>query len=291
MNAMKVAILMGLLMAIFMWLGYQFGGQAGMLIAFLVTAAMNFFTYWYSDKMILKMYRAQQVDEQSHPRLYRIVKRVATAAMIPMPKVYIVPSRGPNAFATGRDVEHAAVAATEGLLEMLTDEEIEGVMGHEVAHITNRDMLIGTIAATFAGAIGWIAHMAQWGAIFGGVGRSDDDNGGGMVGALVTAIVAPIAAMLLQMAISRQREYKADAEGGRITGKYLSLASALEKLHRAPIQMNLDQRPATAHLMIANPLSGKGLASLFSTHPPVQERVKKLKELATMGAYQGYAVR
>lgn len=288
MNAAKVALLMAMLMALFMAVGYMIGQESGMIIAFLFAVVMNVGTYWFSDKLILKMYNAREVGEQDNPRLYRIVKRVAQNAMIPVPRVYIVPSRGPNAFATGRDVNHAAVAATEGILELLNDDELEGVMGHEVAHITNRDMLIGTIAATFAGAIGMLANMAQWAAIFGG-GRSDEEGRGGGIGLLVMAIVAPLAAMLLQTAISRQREYKADAEGGRITGKYNGLASALEKLHRAPVRMNLDNSPATAHLMIANSLSGRGLASLFSTHPPYEERVARLRQLASEAPYRAYA--
>ncbi len=292
MNTLKTFMLMVFLMLLFMWLGYMFGGSTGMLFALVFATLMNFGMYWFSDKLVLKMYRAKEVTEADHPRLYRIVKSVVQKAMLPMPKVYIVPSQGPNAFATGRNPEHAAVAATEGILAMLNDDELEGVIGHEIAHIQNRDMLIGTIAATFAGAIGYIAHMAQWGAIFGGMGgRSSDDEGGngGMIGVLVAAIVAPIAAMLLQTAISRQREYKADAEGGRITGKYHGLASALEKLHRSPVQLKLDDKPATANLMIVNPLSGRGLLSLFSTHPPMEERVKRLRELAQHSVYTGYA--
>ncbi|MEW6050469.1 MAG: zinc metalloprotease HtpX [Candidatus Zixiibacteriota bacterium] len=287
MNGFKVTILMLVLMALFMWLGNMFGGTQGMVIAFLVATGLNFFAYWFSDKMVLKMYRARQVQEADHPKLFRVVKRVATQAMMPMPKVYIVPSRAPNAFATGRDVDHAAVAATEGLLELLNEDELEGVIGHEVAHIRNKDMLIGTVAATFAGAIGLIAEFARFSAIFGGMGRDDDNRGGG-IGLLVAAIVAPLVAIIIQFAISRQREYGADAEGGRITGKFLPLASALKKLHTAPVRMNLDQHPSTAHLMIANPLSGKGLTSLFSTHPPVEKRIAKLQELAQTAVYQPY---
>jgi heat shock protein HtpX len=239
--------------------------------------------------MVLRMYRAREITEADHPRFYRVVKRVTTQAMIPMPKVYIVPSKAPNAFATGRNFEHAAVAVTEGLLGLLNEDELEGVIGHEIAHIMNKDMLIGTIAATFAGAIGILASIARWGAIFGGYGRSDGNRGGG-IGLLVAAIVAPLVAMVIQMAISRQREYKADSQGGRITGKPAALASALGKLHRAPIRMNLDRQPATANLMIINPLSGKGMSSLFSTHPPVEKRIEKLKELAKELPYQqGYA--
>lgn len=286
MNSLKVFILMLALMFVFMWVGYMFGGRNGMLMAFVLACGMNFFSYWYSDKIVLKMYRAREITEREHPKLYRVVQRVTTQAMIPMPKVYIVPSKAPNAFATGRNVEHAAVAATEGMLEMLTEDELEGVMGHEIAHIMNKDMLIGTIAATFAGAIGILAAIARWGAIFGGYGRGS--NRGGGIGLLAAAIVAPLVAIIIQTAISRQREYKADAEGGRITGKYNSLASALAKLHKSPIRLNLDQRPATAHLMIANPLSGRGFSSLFSTHPPVEKRIENLHKLAGQSSYGGY---
>ncbi len=287
MNGLKVAFLMLALMALFMYVGYLAGGQGGMIIAFVLASAMNFFSYWFSDKVVLKMYRAKEVTPNDHSRLYRIVTAVATKAMIPMPKVYIVPNKAPNAFATGRDAEHAAVAATEGILEILNDDELEGVIGHEIAHIQNKDMLVGTIAATFAGAIGIIASIVRWGAIFGGYSRNE--NRGGGWGLIAAAIVAPLAAMIIQMAISRQREYGADERGARITGKYLPLASALEKLHRAPIRMNLDQHPATAHLMISNPLSGRGFTSLFSTHPPVEKRIARLHELAQTSVYQGLA--
>jgi len=270
-------------MVVFMWVGYMFGGQNGMVMAFGLACVMNFFSYWYSDKIVLKMYRAHQITERDHPKLYRVVKRVATQAMIPMPKVYIVPTKAPNAFATGRNVEHAAVAATEGILEILTEDELEGVIGHEVAHILNKDMLIGTIAATFAGAIGILAAIARWGAIFGGYSR--ESNRGGGLGLLAAAIVAPLVAIVIQTAISRQREYKADAEGARITGKYHQLASALTKLHKSPIRLNLDRHPATAHLMIANPLSGRGFSVLFSTHPPVEKRIENLHKLAEQSIY------
>ena len=273
------------LMLIFMWVGYLVGGQSGMILAFVIAAVMNFFAYWFSDKMVLKMYKAREVTEADHPRLYRIVKRVATQAMIPIPKVYIVPTKAPNAFATGRNVDKAAVAATEGLLELLNDDELEGVIGHEIAHIMNRDMLIGTIAATFAGAVGILASIARWGAMFGGYGGRGNDRNGGLIGLLVAAIVAPIAAMLIQMAISRQREYKADRIGAKVSGKPLALAEALKKIHGAPVRLNLDQRPATAHLMIANPLSGKGISSLFSTHPPVEKRIELLQKMVYETAY------
>jgi len=283
MNGMKVTIMMLGLMILFMWVGYLVGGQTGMIMAFVLAAVMNFFSYWYSAKIVLKMYKAREVTETDHPRLFRTVKRVATQAMIPVPKVYIVPNKAPNAFATGRNLENAAVAVTEGLLELLSDDELEGVIGHEIAHIMNKDMLIGTIAATFAGAVGILASIARWGAIFGGFGRGS--NRGGGFGLLVAAIVAPIAAMLIQMAISRQREFKADRMSGKITAKPLALASALKKLHKAPIRLNLDQKPATAHLMIANPLSGKGMASLFSTHPPVEKRIALLEKQAYQSDY------
>jgi len=288
MNNLKVFMLMTILMVLFMGVGYLVGGQTGMVFAFLLASGMNFFSYWFSDKMVLKMYKAREISEKDHPRLFRIVHGVATKAMMPMPKVYIVPRREPNAFATGRNAEHSAVAVTEGLLEILSDDELEGVIGHEFAHVQNNDMLVGTVAASLAGAIGILASVARWGAIFGGYGRGDDRQGG-IFGLIVAAIVAPIVALLIQTAISRQREYKADAEGGRITGRYIALASALEKLHSSPMRMNLDAKPATAHMMIANPLSGKGFTSLFSTHPPVKERIERLHKLSQTAIYQGYA--
>jgi heat shock protein HtpX len=282
MSNLKVFFLFLLMALIFMAVGYVLGGRGGMMIAFFFAAIMNFVMYWNSDKIVLRMYRARPITETDNARLYRVVRTVSQKASIPMPKVYIIPTKAPNAFATGRNEEHAAVAATEGLLEALSDPELEGVIGHEIAHIVNRDMLIQTIAATMAAAIGMLASMARWAAIFGGWSRSDDDRGGAL-GLIVAMIVAPLAAMLIQMAISRTREYKADARGGEITGQYLSLASALKKLHRAPVRLNLDRRPATAHLFIANPLSGKSFTSLFSTHPPVEKRIEKLQQLAMGG--------
>ncbi len=288
MNNFKVFMLMVFMMSLFMGVGYLFGGSNGLILAFIFATGMNFFSYWFSDKIVLKMYRAKEITERDHPRLMRVVRRVTTQAdNMPIPKVYITPSKAPNAFATGRNVEHAAVAVTEGLLELLNEDELEGVIGHEIAHIRNKDMLIGTIAASFAGAIGIIAMIARWGAIFGGYGRSNDNRGG--LAIIVTAIIAPLVAMIIQMAISRQREYQADKISGTITGKHLALASALKKLHRSPVRMNLDQKPATAHLMIANPLSGKGMASMFSTHPPVEKRVERLEKLAKEYIYKGYA--
>lgn len=277
MNSLKVAFLLLLMTLLFIGVGYMLGGQRGMVLAFGLAVIMNFVSYWFSDKIVLKMYRGQEVTASSNNRLYRIVSMASQKAGLPMPKVYTIPTRAPNAFATGRNAHHAAVAATEGLMEILNDSELEGVIGHELAHIKHKDMLIGTIAATMAGAIGILASMARWAMIFGGGSRDNDRN---PLGLLVAMIVAPLAAMLIQMAVSRSREYKADAEGGRITGQYLGLAKALEKLHSSKVRLNLDQRPATAHLFIANPLSGKGLASLFSTHPPVQERIARLQKLA-----------
>ncbi len=283
MNSFKVALLMLVLMALFMGVGYLVGGQGGMVIAFVLASVMNFASYWFSDKMVLKMFRAVKVSESDHPLLYRVVNRVSAQAMIPMPRVYIVPSRAPNAFATGRNVEHAAVAVSQGLLETLNENETEGVIGHEIAHICNKDMLIGTVAATFAGAVGILASVARWGAIFGGYGSGDRRGGG--IGLLAAAIVAPLVAIIIQTAISRQREYKADAEGARITGKHLPLASALGKLHRSPVRLNLDSRPGVANLMIISPLTGRSFTNLFSTHPPVEKRIARLKELSAQGPY------
>ncbi len=276
------------LVVLFGTVGFLLGGRIGLFGAFFIAALMNLGTYWFSDKVVLKMYKAKEVTENENSRLYRIVKDITTKAMMPMPKVYIVPSKAPNAFATGRSEEHSAVACTEGILEILNDAELEGVIGHELAHIKNKDMLIGTIAATFAGAISYMAVMARWGAIFGGYGR-DDNRGGGIIGLIIGAIVAPMAAMVIQMAISRSREFKADAIGAKMTNRYNELASALKKLHSAPIRLDLEKTPATAHLMIANPVSKKKFKSMFSTHPPVEERIEKLKKLSKESIYQGYA--
>lgn len=274
------------LIVLFCTVGYLVGGRIGLFGAFAFASLLNLGSYWFSDKVVLKMYKAKEVTENENSRLFRIVRSITTTSMMPMPKVYLVPSKAPNAFATGRNQEHAAVAATEGILEILTDAELEGVIGHELAHIKNKDMLIGTIAATFAGAIGILASIARWGAIFGGYSR--DNNRGGGIGLLIGAIVAPLAAMIIQMAISRQREFKADAEGAKMTNRYNELASALKKLHSSPIRLNLDKNPATAHLMIANPLSKKKFRSIFSTHPPVEERIKRLQTLAQESLYKGY---
>jgi heat shock protein HtpX len=241
---------------------------------------MNFGSYWFSDKIVLAMYGAQEVTEAEAPDFYALVRQLAMQAGLPMPRVYVIPSETPNAFATGRNPEHAAVAATNGILRILTRDELLGVMAHELAHVKNRDILIQSIAATIAGAITYLAQMAQWAAIFGG-GRSDDDEGGGGFGMILMAILAPIAAMLIQMAISRSREFGADRGGAEIAGNPLHLASALRKLEMANHQLPMQAAtPASAHLFIVNPLTGGGLMSLFSTHPPVEERVRRLEEMA-----------
>ncbi|MCP4566717.1 MAG: zinc metalloprotease HtpX [FCB group bacterium] len=283
MNNLKVTFLLVLLTLLFVAIGYTFGGRQGMIIAFGLAVVMNFFSYWFSDKIVLKMYRARPADENKDRKLLAIVNQAAQAGFLPLPKVYVIPTRAPNAFATGRNKDHAAVAVTEGILDILSADELEGVIGHELAHVKNRDILIGSVVATVAGAIGIMASMARWAAIFGGYGRSSDRDGGGPFGLLIMAIVAPLAAMIIQMAISRTREYKADRIGAAITGQPLALASALEKLHKTPIRMKLDDRPATAHLFIAHPLSGKGIARLLSTHPPGEERARRLEELAATG--------
>lgn len=282
-NVFKTTFLLSLLTILLVAMGGAVGGQGGMLVAFLLAAAMNFGSYWFSDKIVLKMYNAQEVSREEHPIFYGMIERLSARAGIPMPKVYIIPDDSPNAFATGRNPDHAAVAATEGILRILTPEELEGVMAHELAHVKNRDILISSIAATFAGAISMIGNMLQWGAMF-GAGRSDDDDGGGiggMVGSLAMAIIAPIAAMMIQMAVSRSREYLADASGAEICGRPLALAGALRKLHTASQSIPMmEARPATAHMFIVNPLTGGGLMSLFSTHPPMEERIARLESLA-----------
>ncbi len=279
-NFFKTAVLLAALTCLVVLIGGAVGGQQGMLIAFIFAAAMNFASYWFSDKIVLSMYRAQPVDETSAPDLYRIVRGLSTRAGIPMPRVYIIPGDTPNAFATGRNPEHAAVAVTEGTMRMLDDNELEGVIAHELSHVKNRDTLTMTIAATLAGVITYLAHMAQWAAIFGGRRSDDEDSGGGgLIGGLAMAILAPIAAMLVQMAISRTREFQADATGARLAGQPWGLAKALEKLEMAASMAPMHATPATAHLFIVNPLRGGGLMSLFSTHPPTQERIARLRAM------------
>jgi len=281
-NLFKTAVLLAALTSLVVLIGEVVGGQQGMLIAFIFAVAMNFGAYWFSDRIVLAMYRAQPIEEAQAPDVYRVVRRLTTKAGIPMPRVYLIPNDTPNAFATGRSPQHAAVAVTEGILRMLDDDELEGVLAHELSHVKNRDTLIMTIAATLAGVITYLAHMAQWAAIFGG-GRRDDEegSGGGVIGALLMAILAPIAAMLIQLAISRAREFQADASGAQLSGRPWGLAKALEKLEMASKVAPMDATPATAHLFIVNPLRGEGLLALFSTHPPIQGRIARLRAMAT----------
>ena len=280
-NRLKTTLLLSLLTVLMVLMGSAIGGQTGMAFAFLMALAMNFFSYWFSDKIVLKMYGAREVDEHDHPTFYGMVRRLATQAGLPMPRVYLIPSESPNAFATGRNPNHAAVAATEGILRILSPEELEGVMAHELAHVQNRDILVGTIAATFAGAISMLGNMLQWGAIL-GAGRGDDEEGtGSMAGSLAMAIIAPLAAMLIQMAVSRSREYLADETGARICGRPLALANALRKLHNASHAIPMQAaRPASAHMFIVNPLTGGSLLKLFSTHPPMEERIARLESMS-----------
>ena len=275
----KTAILLGVLTALLVVLGGAFGGQQGMAVAFMFALLMNFASYWFSDKIVLRMYGARPIEESQAPGIFRIVRPLATRSGIPMPKVYLIPNETPNAFATGRNPEHAAVAVTEGITRLLDDEELEGVLAHELAHVKNRDILIATIAATLAGAITYLAHMAQWAAMFGGRRDEEEEGGGGMIGALFMAILAPIAAMLVQMAVSRAREFQADATGARIAGRSWGLAKALEKLHQASQIVPMNASPATAHMFIVNPLSGGSLLKLFSTHPPIEERIARLRAM------------
>jgi heat shock protein HtpX len=278
MNTIRTGILLGALTGLLMLIGGYFGGQQGIIIAFILAMVMNFGSYWFSDKLVLRMYRAREVSESEAPELYSLIKTLALRAGLSMPKVYIVPGDTPNAFATGRDEKHSVVAVTEGILRILDREELEGVLSHELTHIKNKDMLIGSIAATLAGAIILLANMAKWAAIFGSFG-GDDDEGGGIFGLILMAILAPIAAMIIQMAISRSREYLADEGGARISGKPYGLASALEKLSRASKAIPMRVNPSTAHMFIVNPLTGKSFVNLFSTHPPIEERVSRLRRM------------
>lgn len=279
MNTIRTTLLLGALTGLLMLIGGYFGGKNGIVIAFLFAMVMNFGSYWFSDKIVLRMYKAQEISESQAPELYGIVKNLALRGDLPMPRVYVIPENTPNAFATGRDENHAVVAVTEGITRILNRDELEGVIGHELTHIKNKDMLIGSIAATLAGAIVMLANMAQWAAIFGGVSRDDDEGGGGLIGLILMAILAPIAATVIQMAISRSREFLADAGGAKISGKPYGLAGALEKLQRASQAIPMDANPSTAHMFIVNPLTGGSLMSLFSTHPPLEERIARLKSM------------
>jgi heat shock protein HtpX len=277
MNTMRTALLLGALTGLLMLIGGLFGGKQGVVIAFVFAMIMNFGSYWFSDKIVLSMYRAQEVSERDAPDLYSLVKNLTLRAGMPMPRVYIVPGDTPNAFATGRNESHAAVAVTEGLLRILERDELEGVLAHELTHIKNKDMLIGSIAATLAGAVMMLASMAKWAALF-GVG-GDDEDGGGIIGLILMAILAPIAAMMIQMGISRSREYMADEGGARISGKPYGLAGAMEKLASASRALPMDANPATAHMFIVNPLTARSFANLFSTHPPIEERIERLRAM------------
>ena len=279
-NIFKTGLLLAVLTAMLVLLGGAIGGQQGMMIAFFLALTMNFVSYWFSDKIVLAAYGAQPIDEAAAPRLYAIVHRLATRAGIPMPRVYLIPSETPNAFATGRNPQHAVVAVTEGIMRILDEEELEGVLAHELSHVKNRDVLISTVAATLAGAITYLAHMAQWAAMFGGRGRDDDEGGSNPIAMILLAVLAPIAALLVQMAVSRSREFQADATGARVAGRPWGLAKALEKLQMANQAMPMaNATPATAHLFIVNPLSGQTLMRLFSTHPPLEERIARLRAM------------
>jgi len=274
MNWLKTFLLMGALTALAILVGDLVGGRQGMVVAFGIALVMNFGSYWFSDKIVLRMYGAKEIDESQAPALFNIVRGLVASAGMPMPKVYIIPEDQPNAFATGRDPNHAAVAVTEGILRILSEDELEGVLAHELAHVAHRDILIGTIAATIAGAVMMISRFAMF---FGG-GR-DDREGGHPLAMLVAMIVAPIAALLIQMAISRSREYGADAGGAQMCHKPWALANALRKLERGKEAIPMDANPATAHMFIMNPFSARGAMNLFSTHPPTEERIARLEAM------------
>jgi heat shock protein HtpX len=280
-NQIRTTFLLGLMTVFIVLAGNVLGGRQGMIIALIFAGGMNFFSYWYSDKMVLKMYRAVEASPQQVPQLYSMVEKLTQQANLPMPKIYIIPNDAPNAFATGRNPDNAVVAVTEGLLRIMNPEEIMGVLAHELGHVKNRDILIQTIAATMAGAVMMLATMARWSAIFGFGGRSDDEGGGNIIVLLAMSILAPLAAALIQMAISRSREYQADATGARFMGSPDGLADALEKLGTYSRRTPMKASPATAHMFIVNPLSGQRLAGLFSTHPPLEDRIARLRGIKT----------
>jgi heat shock protein HtpX len=277
-NLMKTAILMAAITALFMFLGQMWGGRSGMMLALVIALGLNFFSYWFSDKIVLRMTNAREVDESTAPHFVRMVRDLATKAGLPMPRVYLIDEQAPNAFATGRNPQHAAVAATTGIVQLLSERELRGVMAHELAHVRHRDILISTISATMAGAIGMLANFAM---MFGG--RSSDGRPTNPIAGLLVAILAPLAASLIQMAISRAREFEADRGGAEISGDPQALASALQKIHRYAQGIPLEaaeRHPETAQMMIMNPLSGGGLRGLFSTHPSTEERVERLLAMA-----------
>ncbi len=275
-NTVKTAFLLTLLTLLLIWIGGHFEGRNGLIFGFLLAAGMNFFTYFYSDKLALKMYKAQPVAREQLPRAYAVVERMTQRMGIPMPKMYVIPTQSPNAFATGRNPKHASVAMTEGILALLNDEELEGVLAHELGHVQNRDILTSSIAATLAGAITLIARMGYWAALFGGYGGGKRERGGG-VSSLFMLFLAPVAAMLIQLAVSRSREYEADATGAKTTGNPYALASALEKIEAYSKRVPMVASPSSAHLFIAQPLVGGGMfTNLFSTHPPMEKRIERL---------------
>ena len=280
-NQIRTTILLAIMTALILWVGQLLGGRQGMIIALIFAAGMNFFSYWYSDKLVLKMYRASEVSPNKAPELYEMVQRLTQQAGLPMPKLYVIPQEAPNAFPTGRNPEHAVVAVTEGLLKIMNRDEVVGVLAHELAHVKNRDIRIGSIAATLAGAIMMLATMARWSAIFGGGSHDEEGGGAGFIGLIAMSIIAPVAAMIVQMAISRSREYLADATGARFAGNPAGLAGALEKLGAYSKRLPMDANPSTAHMFIVNPLSGRSMMSLFSTHPPVEERIARLRGVRT----------
>jgi heat shock protein HtpX len=273
-NGLKTALLLGVLSGLLLLIGDSLGGSSGLVMAFGLAVVLNFTSYWFSDKIVLMMYKAQPVGPE-HP-LYRITERLAQRAGLPMPKVYVIPDPSPNAFATGRNPSHAAVAATEGILRVLSEHEMEGVIAHELSHVKHRDILISSVAATMGAAIMMVARMAQFAAIFGGGSRDDDNRGGNPIGLLATVILAPIAAMLIQAAISRSREFAADAAAARLVGTPYSLVDALKKIHAVAQRVPMDANPATAHMFIMKPFSVSGMLSVFSTHPPLEKRIQAL---------------
>ncbi len=283
MNTMKTTLLMTALTVLLVLVGSFIGGNNGMIFAFVFALAINFGSYWFSDKIVLAMYHAKEITSDQNPTIFEIVQDLTTRAGLPMPRIYMIDSEQPNAFATGRDPQHAAVAVTDGIMRLMPKNEIRGVIAHELAHVKHRDILISSIAATIAGAITMLANLAQWAMIFGGFGgrSSRDDEGSNPIAALVMIIVAPIAALLVQMAISRSREYDADEGGAKISGDPMALASALRRLETAKNEIPMNATPATAHMFIINPLSGKkSFMNMFSTHPPIEERIARLEEMA-----------